>query len=105
MALLEQVYETRVVQEREKKAPDDLKAMTAEMAKLSTGFKNIQEQNKDIQDRLSAHQLHAVQCNSFDPSLEVCNASDEALIFKDVSVQNQDELIPVNADLSQNIPV
>lgn len=60
MALLERVYETRAVQEREKKVPDDFKAMTAEIAKLSTEFKNIQVQNKDIQDRLLAHQLHAV---------------------------------------------
>ena len=86
MALLERVYETRAVKERQKKAPDDFKATTTEMAKLSTGFENIQVLNKSIQDLLSARQLHAVQCNSFDPSLEVCNTSDEAMISKDISL-------------------
>ncbi len=62
-------------------------------------------QSKSLQDQISAQQLHAVQYYSFDPSNEVCNVLDDTSIVKDVSVQNSDELIPVNAVLSQNIPV
>ncbi len=105
MELLEKVYETRALQDGETTSSKDLGAFTAQLAKLTTSFDSMIKQNQSLQDQLKAKPVYAIQENDFSPVDQVCDVNDDTLISNNASVQNSDELIPVNAAFAQNIPV
>ncbi len=92
MELLEKVYGVRAAQEDdEDSTPKGLHRLESRMNKM-----------QDSMDDLKTKSVYAVKENT----QEVCNFVTDDLVSNpnDVSVQNEDELIPVNAEYTQNIP-
>ncbi len=102
MDLLEKVYEMRALQDREKTGSSEMGAVTAQLAKLTSSLDTMTLENKSLQNQLMAKPVNAVQEIAFMPPQEVYNIMENP---DEISVQNSDELIPVNAVLTQNIPV
>ncbi len=102
MDLLERDFEVRSLQDREQTGSSDMEGVKAQHAQLTSSLDTMTLENKTLHNQLKAKSVNAVQEMAFMPPQEVFNVMED---LNDLSVQNSDELIPVNAMLTQNIPV